>query len=37
MKTEREANHKILLTLGNKRRVAGWVVGGRLGQLDDGH
>ena len=29
-KTEKEANHKRLVTLGNKLRVAGGEVGGRM-------
>ena len=31
MKSERETNHKRLLTIGNKLRVAGGEVGERMG------
>ena len=31
MKSERETNHKRLLTIGNKLRVAGGDMGGRMG------
>ena len=37
MKTDREANHKRLLTIKNKLRVAEEKVGGGIGELGDGH
>ena len=37
MKSERDTNHKRLLTLGNHLRVIGRDVGGGMGSLGDGH
>ena len=37
IKTEREKNHKRLLTIENKVRVAGGELGRGMGQMGDGH
>ena len=37
MKTERKTNHKRLLNIENKLRVAGGVLGGGMGYLGDEH